>query len=185
MLLLHLQAKLADFGLHKRVRRMINNNMAVPWTQDATYHGIEYERSFYGGQLYLARSALSDEGSIHGATAAAAAAAAVAAMAAANGDAAPSAASCSGGTLKHSDSAAELASQKEQLRNVVLAKQQGLMGREDFVARVLSSASVGGPDVLQVRCSTCPDMPALTALFPAHTRPPFHPGRATISSACT
>jgi DNA polymerase IIIc chi subunit len=68
------QAKLADFGLHKRVRRLVSSGALVAWNQDTTYRGAEYEPSFYGGNLYLtnAKSAFSaagssrDEGSVHG-----------------------------------------------------------------------------------------------------------------------
>lgn len=66
------QAKLADFGLHKRVRRMVASGTLVPWNQETTYHGIDYERSYYGGNMYLVKSAVSvassvrDEGSLHG-----------------------------------------------------------------------------------------------------------------------
>jgi hypothetical protein len=68
------QAKLADFGLHKRVRRLVSSGALVAWNQDTTYRGIEFEPSFYGGNLYLTstKSAVSaagssrDEGSGHG-----------------------------------------------------------------------------------------------------------------------
>jgi len=54
-----LQAKLADFGLHKRVRKMTSSGALVAWNQETTYHGAEFERSFYGGKLYLVKSAMS------------------------------------------------------------------------------------------------------------------------------
>jgi hypothetical protein len=66
------QAKLADFGLHKRVRKMVSSGALVPWSQETTYRGLEYEPSYYGGNLYLRRSAISntnstvDENSMHG-----------------------------------------------------------------------------------------------------------------------
>jgi hypothetical protein len=69
-----IQAKLADFGLHKRVRRLVSSGALVAWNQDTTYRGADYEPSFYGGNLYLtsAKSAFSaagssrDEGGVHG-----------------------------------------------------------------------------------------------------------------------
>ncbi|KAF6253037.1 kinase-like domain-containing protein [Scenedesmus sp. NREL 46B-D3] len=64
-------AKLADFGLHKRVRRLVSSGALVPWSQDTTYRGIDYEPSFYGGSLYLSAKsgfggAGSKENSVHG-----------------------------------------------------------------------------------------------------------------------
>jgi hypothetical protein len=59
LLLPLLQAKLADFGLHKRVRKMTSSGALVSWNQETTYHGGEFEKSFYGGKLYLNKSAMS------------------------------------------------------------------------------------------------------------------------------
>lgn len=53
------QAKLADFGLHKRVRKMASSGALVAWSQETTYHGADYDKSFYGGKLYLVKSAMS------------------------------------------------------------------------------------------------------------------------------
>eukprot|EP00775_Hariotina_reticulata_P010407 gene10407-10565_t len=64
-------AKLADFGLHKRVRKLVSSGSLVAWNQETTYHGNDFERSYYGGNLYLRRSAIStassiiDENSVH------------------------------------------------------------------------------------------------------------------------
>jgi hypothetical protein len=60
-----LQAKLADFGLHKRVRKMTSSGALVAWNQETTYHGGDYEKSFYGGKLYLVKSAMSIASSAH------------------------------------------------------------------------------------------------------------------------
>lgn len=43
---------MADFGLHKRVRRALATDTLVPWDADATYHGNDYEKSYYGGNQY-------------------------------------------------------------------------------------------------------------------------------------
>jgi hypothetical protein len=59
-----LQAKLADFGLHKRVRKMTTSGALVAWNQETTYHGGDYEKSFYGGKLYLVKSAMSIASSV-------------------------------------------------------------------------------------------------------------------------
>lgn len=54
-----LQAKLADFGLHKRVRKMASSGALVAWNQETTYHGGDFDKSYYGGKLYLVKSAMS------------------------------------------------------------------------------------------------------------------------------
>jgi serine/threonine protein kinase len=59
----HSQAKLADFGLHKRVRRVAASGALVAWDQEVTYHGDQFEKSYYGGRLYLHKSAMSVAGS--------------------------------------------------------------------------------------------------------------------------
>lgn len=59
------QAKLADFGLHKRVRKMTSSGALVAWNQETTYHGADYDKSFYGGKLYLVKSAMSIASSMH------------------------------------------------------------------------------------------------------------------------
>jgi hypothetical protein len=46
------QAKLADFGLHKRVRAILKSGLALPWAQDISLQGDACEKSFYGGNMY-------------------------------------------------------------------------------------------------------------------------------------
>ena len=61
-----MQAKLADFGLHKRVRKMASSGALVAWNQETTYHGGDFDKSFYGGKLYLVKSAMSIASSMQG-----------------------------------------------------------------------------------------------------------------------
>jgi hypothetical protein len=51
------QAKLADFGLHKRVRAILKSGLALPWAQDVSLQGDACEKSFYGGNMYAGASA--------------------------------------------------------------------------------------------------------------------------------
>ncbi|WIA29400.1 hypothetical protein OEZ86_011904 [Tetradesmus obliquus] len=137
-------AKLADFGLHKRVRKLVSSGALVPWNQDTTYRGADYEPSFYGGNLYLTKTAFSaagsskDEGSAHGSL---------------------------GGSLHGAGGAHSATSiqqvpsvgpfgdvqqqqqQQQQLMSAVRAKSQGLLGKQDFVTQVLSAGGelLGGP----------------------------------------
>lgn len=203
----------------------------MAWDQETTYHGADFERSYYGGNIYLTHrptistaSSIIDENSVHGGslhgggafsrTAAtgrpngllidvlrdksAGGAAAVAAgsqkpplypaagteSAAAAPAAAPPAAEgyslgaaagdCTGctqsmATVAHSDSATSISDaataasvgdapaqigssafqqQQHHLMNVVKAKSQGLLGKQDFVTQVLSAAA--RPELLQV-----------------------------------
>jgi hypothetical protein len=41
------------------VRKLTSSGALVAWHQETTYHGGDYEKSFYGGKLYLVKSAMS------------------------------------------------------------------------------------------------------------------------------
>lgn len=43
---------------------MTSSGALVAWNQETTYHGGEYEKSFYGGKLYLSKSAMSIASSV-------------------------------------------------------------------------------------------------------------------------
>lgn len=139
------QAKLADFGLHKRVRAILQSGIALPWAQDVCLQGDACEKSYYGGNMYMASSASSLASSSSAFLASGAGAAAPSAgPIGASGDAS------AGGAMRRSSSVGALASVAEHSKDRGGSKGAAATGLKvlaaaggDIATRVLSSAGVG------------------------------------------
>lgn len=151
-----MQAKLSDFGLHKRVRRMLTSGTLVSWTADASYHGAEYERSYYGGNNYINLSKRGSEGALNALATVQESSADLAPIGALKQQqtgpsqpvnypvmGAPFAGDKAGVNVPGSMADSAGSYQQMSLQSAVRAKNQGLLEDTDFVTHVLQLTTLG------------------------------------------